>query len=151
MKERLSVYLDPHVMRSLIDYADRRGKSKSLVAEAAIGSFLSPDAAERQEATLARRLDRLVRQTERLERDVGIAVETLALFVRFWLTATPAMPEQAQAAARAKGTERYHAFIEALGRRLSKGPTLLREVSVDVAAAGESDASAKPVGGTRES
>jgi len=151
MKERLSVYLDPPVMRSLIDYADRRGKSKSLIAEAAIACFLSPDAAERQEATLVRRLDRLVRQTERLERDVGIAVETLALFVRFWLTATPALPEQAQAAARAKGTERYHAFIEALGRRLSKGPTLLREVSVDVAAAGESDTSVKPVGDTRES
>ena len=49
MKERLSVYLDPPVMRSLIDYADRRGKSKSLVAEAAIASFLSPDAAERLE------------------------------------------------------------------------------------------------------
>lgn len=79
MKERLSVYLDPHVMRSLIDYADRRGKSKSLVAEAAIASFLSPDAAERQEATLARRLDRLARQMERLERDVGITVETLTL------------------------------------------------------------------------
>jgi hypothetical protein len=151
MKERLSVYLDPQVMRSLIDYADRRGKSKSLIAEAAIASFLSPDAAERQEATLARRLDRLVRQTERLERDVGIAVETLALFVRFWLTATPALPEQAQAAARAKGSERYHAFIEALGRRIAKGPTLLREVSVDVTAAGESDASAKPVDDTRES
>jgi hypothetical protein len=151
MKERLSVYLDPQVMRSLIDYADRRGKSKSLIAEAAIASFLSPDAAERQEAALARRLDRLVRQTERLERDVGIAVETLALFVRFWLTATPALPEQAQAAARAKGSERYHAFIEALGRRLAKGPTLLREVSVDVTAAGESDASAKPVDNTRES
>jgi hypothetical protein len=151
MKERLSVYLDPHIMRSLIDYADHRGKSKSLIAEAAIASFLSPDAAERQEATLARRLDRLVRQTERLERDVGIAVETLALFVRFWLTATPALPEQAHAAARAKGTERYHAFIEALGRRLAKGPTLLREVSLDVAAASESDASAKPVDNTQES
>jgi hypothetical protein len=151
MKERLSVYLDPHVMRSLIDYADRRGKSKSLVAEAAIASFLSPDAAERQEATLARRLDRLVRQTERLERDVGITVETLALFVRFWLTATPALPEQTQAAARAKGSERYHAFIEALGRRLSKGPTLLREVSVDVAAGSDSDANAKPADGARES
>ena len=151
MKERLSVYLDATVMRSLIDYADRRGKSKSLVAEAAIASFLSPDAAERQEAALARRLDRLVRQTERLERDVGIAVETLALFVRFWLTATPALPEQAQAAARAKGSERYHAFIEALGRRLAKGPTLLREVSMDVAAGSESNASTKPVDNTRES
>ena len=151
MKERLPVYLDPHIMRSLIDYADRRGKSKSLIAEAAIASFLSPDAAERQEATLARRLDRLVRQMERLERDAGITVETLAIFVRFWLTATPALPEQAQAAARAKGAERYHAFIEALGRRLVKGPTLLREVSVDVAAASESGATAKPVDDTRES
>ncbi len=151
MKERLSVYLDPPVMRSLIDYANRRGKSKSLIAEAAIASFLSPDAAERQEAALARRLDRLVRQMERLERDVGIAVETLALFVRFWLTATPALPEQAQAAARAKGAERYHAFIEALGRQLVKGPTLQREVSVDVAAGSESNASAKPVDNTRES
>jgi predicted transcriptional regulator len=151
MKERLSVYLDPPVMRSLIDYANRRRKSKSLIAEAAIGSFLSPDAAERQEATLARRLDRLVRQSERLERDVGITVETLALFVRFWLTATPALPEQTQAAARAKGAERYHAFIEALGRRLANGPTLLREVSLDVPAASEPNPNTKPVNDTRES
>src|SRR5262249_26614219 len=144
MKERLSVYLDPHEMRSLIDYADRRGKSKSLVAEAAIASFLSPDAAERQEATLARRLDRLARQMERLERDVGVTVGTLALFLRFWLPAPPALPDQPQAPARAKGAERSHAFTAALGRRLSKGPTLQREVSV-------SDASTKPAGGTRES
>lgn len=140
MKERLSVYLDPPVMRTLIDYADRRGKSKSLIAEAAITSFLSPDAAERQEATFARRLDRLSRQMERLERDVGISVEALALFVRFWLTTTPALPEQAQAAARAKGAERYDAFVESLGRRLSKGPTLLREVSLDITAPDESRA-----------
>ena len=132
MKERLSVYLEPEVTRSLIDYAERRGKSKSLVAEAAIATFLSPDAAERQEAAFARRLDRLTRQVERLERDVAISVEALALFVRFWLTATPTLPEQAQAAARAKGAERYDAFIETLGRRLAKGPTLLHEVSLDV-------------------
>src|SRR5260370_2763247 len=92
MKERLSVYLDATVMRSLIDYADRRGKSKSLVAEAAIASFLSPDAAERQEAALARRLDRLVRQPERLERDAGIPGETLALCSSFRPTATPPVP-----------------------------------------------------------
>ena len=132
MKERLSVYLEPEVMRSLIDYAEHRGKSKSLIAEAAIGIFLSPDAAERQEAVFARRLDRLTRQIERLERDVAISVEALALFVRFWLTATPTLPEQAQAAARAKGAERYDAFVEALGRRLAKGPTLVREVSMDM-------------------
>lgn len=139
MKERLSVYLDRQVMRSLTDYADRKNKSKSLVAEAAIASFLSPDAAERDEATFVRRLDRLSRQLERLERDVGISVETLALYIRFWLIATPALPEQGQAAARAKGAERYEAFVDALGRRLAKGPTLLREVSLDIPAPSEAE------------
>ena len=132
MKSRLSVYLEPGLIRTLTEYAERRGKSKSLVAEAAIASFLSPDAAERQEAAMTRRLDQLVRRTERLERDLGIAVETIALFIRFWLTATPALPEQTRAAARAKGIERYEGFVEALGRRLSKGPNFLREVSLDI-------------------
>src|SRR5262249_50220324 len=91
MKERLSVYLDPHVMRSLIDYARRRGKSKSLVAEAAIASFLSPDAAERQEATFARRLDRLFRQMERLQRGVGVSVEAVAGFVGVWVAGNPTL------------------------------------------------------------
>jgi predicted transcriptional regulator len=132
MKQQFTAYLEPDLMRSLTEYAERRGKPKSLVAEAAIASFLSPDASERQEATLARRLDRITRQLERLERDVGISVETVALFIRFWLMATPSLPEQAQAAAHAKGTERYVGFMQALGRRLSKGPSFIREVSRDI-------------------
>ena len=132
MKEQFTVYLERDMMQALAKYAERRGKPKSLVAEAAIASFLSPDAAERQEATLARRLDRITRQMERLERDVGISVETLALFIRFWLMATPSLPEQSQAAARAKGAERYESFVQALGRRLAKGPGFIREVSLDI-------------------
>lgn len=134
-KVRLSVYLDSKLARELTGYAGDRRKSMSLVAEAAIASFLSPDAAEQQEAVLARRLDRIGRQIERLERDTGIGIETLALFIRFWLTATPALPEAHQTAAQAKGRERYERFVEALGRRLSKGPTLAHEVSHDLAPA----------------
>ncbi len=81
---------------------------------------------------MARRLDRITRQMERLERDIGISVETIALFIRFWLMATPSLPEQTQAAARAKGEERYERFMQALGRRLSKGPSFIREVSLDI-------------------
>jgi hypothetical protein len=119
-------------MNTLTEYAERRGKPKSLVAEAAIASFLSPDAAERQEAALARRLDRITRQMERLERDIGISAETIALFIRYWLMVTPAMSEQTHAAARAKGGERYEGFMQALGRRLAKGPSFIREVSFDI-------------------
>lgn len=106
-KQRLSVYLEPDVMKALAAHAARRGHSMSLVAEAGIASFLSPDAAERQEAATTKRLDQIDRRMTRIERDVGISVETLAIFVRFWLTTTPALPEPAAQAARAKAGERY--------------------------------------------
>jgi hypothetical protein len=56
----------------------------------------------------------------------------LALFVRFWLTVTPPLPDTAQPAAQAKGRERYEGFVEALGRRLAKGQSLAQEISQDV-------------------
>ena len=130
-KARLSVYLDPDMMTQLADLADRKRQSKSLIAEAAITSFLTPDDADRREAAVARRLDLLARQGERLERDLSIAAETLALFIRFWLTVTPPLPETAHAAAQAKGRERFESFLETLGRRLAKGQSILREVSLD--------------------
>lgn len=134
-KTQISVYLDPDVMTMLADYAARREQSQSMIAEAAIASFLSPDDAERREAVIAKRLDQLDRRMTRMERDIGISVETLAIFVRFWLATTPALPEPAAQAARAKAGERYEAFITALGRRLAKGPKLRQEVSEDVGTA----------------
>jgi predicted transcriptional regulator len=131
-KKRLSIYLDPDLSHRLADHAGRHVRSRSMIAEAAIASFLSPDADERQEAALAKRLDRIDRNIQRLERDIGIANEAFAIFIRFWLTSTAPLPETAQAAARAKGVERYDKFLEALGRRLAKGPKLRHEVGDDV-------------------
>lgn len=138
-KRRLSVYLDPDVMKALAGYAARRDQSRSLIAEAAIASFLSPDAAERQEAATTKRLDQLDRRMTRMERDLGISVEMLAVFVRFWLTTNPPLPEPAQAAARAQAGERYDAFVAALGRRLAKGPKLRQEISEDVSGVADAE------------
>ncbi|WP_347270238.1 CopG family transcriptional regulator [Rhizorhabdus histidinilytica] len=131
-KVKISVYLDPDVMTMLSDYSARREQSQSMIAEAAIASFLSPDDAERREAIVAKRLDQLDRRLSRLERDMGISVESLAVFIKFWLATTPALPEPAAQAARAKAGERYEAFIAALGRRLASGPKLRQEVTEDV-------------------
>lgn len=68
---------------------------------------ITPDASERQEAGTTKRLDQIDRRMARMDRDLGIAVETLAVFVRFWLTTNPPLPEPAQAAARSKAVERY--------------------------------------------
>src|SRR2546421_7773033 len=135
-KAQLSIYLDPETFASLEAFAKRHGKPKSLVAEAAIASFLSPDDSDRREAAIAKRLDRIVRVLERLERNDTITLETIALFIRFWLTSTPVLPEHSGPAARAKGGERYDRFVEALGRRLSSGSTMLKEVSIESHGAG---------------
>jgi hypothetical protein len=130
-KARLSVYLAPDIMAQLAELADRKRQPKSLIAEAAIMSFMTPDDDDRREAVVTRRLDLLTRQGERLERDLSVVAETLALFIRFWLTVTPQLPQSAQAAAQATGRERFESFLEALGRRLAKGQSVLREVSFD--------------------
>src|SRR5271165_1648368 len=133
MRDRMNVYFPPPLLKQIADLADRKGLSRSAIVEAAVASFLSPDGADRREAAFTRRLDRLTRQVQRLERNVGISTEALALFVRFWLTITPPLPSDAQAAAQIKGRERYEGFIEALGRRLQKGQSLLHEIPNDIA------------------
>jgi hypothetical protein len=131
-KDRLNLYFDPATSRALDELAARRKLSKSAIVEAAVSSFLSPDGADRREAALTRRLDRLTRQVERLERDQTITLEALGLFVRAWLTATPPLAESAQAAAQAKGRERYESFVETLGRRIQQGRSLAKEVLEDI-------------------
>jgi hypothetical protein len=125
------VFLPPDLVRRLDDRAARTRTAKSEIARAAVASFLSADGPDQLEAALGRRLDRMSRQLERLERDLGIALEAQALFLRAWLTATPPVPEAARAAYEAKGRERYAGFLDALGRRLAAGRSLAAEVLED--------------------
>jgi predicted transcriptional regulator len=129
MRTKHTFRLPPDLASQLADYASRRRVPQALVVETALSSYLSPDNSERMEAALGRRLDRLTRQIERLERHVTISNEALALFIRFWLTVTPPLPDTAQPAAQAKGRGRYEAFVEALGRRLAKGQEISSELN----------------------
>lgn len=132
MRDRLNLSLPVEMITRINELSERKKIPRSAILEAAVASFLSPDAADRREAAFTRRMDRLSRQTQRIERDLGITAETLALFVRFWLTITPPLPGDAQAAAQIKGKERYEGFVESLGRRLQKGRSFLKEIPEDV-------------------
>ena len=136
-KTRMNVYFDPDLLKKVEALALRRNISKSAVIEAAVASFLSADASERLEAVFARRMDKLGRQVEGLDEDLAILGETLSLFIRFWLTITPPLPDSAQAPARAKGAERFEGFLQTLGRRLATGDRFLKELSRDVEASQE--------------
>ena len=132
MRIKHTFRLPPELSAKLADYANRKHVPQAFVVEAALSSYLSPDAPTRSEAALARRLDRIVRVQERVERHITISNEALAVFVRFWLTSTPPLPDTALAAAQTKGRERYEGFIEALGRRLARDRKLADEVLNDV-------------------
>lgn len=125
--------LDADLVRLVTDRARQRRVTKTEVVEAALASLLSPDQEERIEAVLVRRLDRLARQLDRLEWHVELSNEAFALFIRFWLTNNPPLPDAATKAAQAIGLKRYRSFVESLARRMEAGPKLGDELSEEVA------------------
>lgn len=134
-----SIRLRTDLVRRLADHAAVRRTTQAAIIEAALDSFLSPDGADRFEAALARRLDRLTRDVGRLEWHVELSNETLALFVRNWLNATPALPDSATQAARAQGRERWERFVDMLNRRMELGPRFRNEIAEDVTRSTRSD------------
>lgn len=78
------------------------------------------------------RLCHAARQVQRLERNTGLTTEALSLFIRFWLSVTPPLPDEDQAAAQVKGRKRYEGFVETLGRRYASGKSLIDEIPEDV-------------------
>src|SRR5260370_40717681 len=103
MRRKHTFRLPHDLAKRLADYATRKRVPQAVVVEAALASHFSPDGADRLEAALARRLDHMARQIERLERHVKISNEAIALFVRFWLTSTPPLPDTVQAASHPQG------------------------------------------------
>ena len=145
-RTRMNVYFDPELLEQVEMLALRRQVSKSAIVEAAVASFLSGDAADRLEAAMARRLDRLGRQIDTLDVDLAVLGETVALFIHFWLTITPPLSDTAQASARVKGVERFEGFMQSLGKRLSTGDRFLKELSRDMPALSMQDSPAGETG-----
>lgn len=120
--------LDIELARLLEERAHARGVSRTEVVEAALMSLLISDQDERAEAVLAKRLDRMSRQLDRLEWHLDLSNEAFALFVRFWLASNPPVPDTAMKAAQATGKKRWQGFVESLSRRMQAGPKLRDEV-----------------------
>lgn len=134
MKPRLNVHVADELFDKVEIAANRPGVTKAAVVEAALMGFFSKEFDDQRDGALIRRLDRMTRQYERLERNLSIATETLALFVRFFLTVTPPLPNADQDAARALGKERFDYFIGQLARRLAGGKNMIRDVLEEISA-----------------
>src|SRR5258708_3379405 len=116
-RKRLHIFLEPDHAKRLAACSALTGLSKSSIIAAALASALSPDSADQREAAVSRRLDRLTRQFSKLEQDQNIAIETLALFIRYYLSVTPVVPHAQQLAPWAQGTGRFEQFGQPLCRQ----------------------------------
>lgn len=88
-RTRLNLYFDPALMPQIESLALRRKVSKSAIVEAAVMSYLSGDSADRLEAAMSRRLDKLGRQIDTLDLDLAVLGEMVAQFIHFWMIITP--------------------------------------------------------------
>ncbi len=128
MKPRVNIYLDDHVAAQLTLLAKRPGLNKSRIVNDALGKLFNPERDERFEKGVLRRLDQVSKLMTSMKRNESITSETLALFVRYFLTITPPLPQSEQAAAHALGLERFEVFIAKVGRRLAQDQNLITEV-----------------------
>lgn len=103
-------------------------KNKSQLTERALQQLLDPERDSLRDGGLQRRMDRMTRKIDLLDHHHQVALESIGLFIRYFLTVTPPLPKSDQEAARAKGHQRFEAFIAQLGKRIAGSQTLVGEV-----------------------
>src|SRR5262245_22362946 len=127
-KKRYCLYLSRPLAHQLERVASLRHGSKSALLEEALRKSLEPEQVPGVEEGLVRRLNELHKALAAIARDVTVATETLALFVRYMLTVTPPIPDGDQESARLTGRKRYDVFLAEVGKRVAENALLAAEV-----------------------
>jgi hypothetical protein len=132
-KKRFTIWLSPALASKFQQVAARAKGGKSAMVEDSLKVALEPESLPGVETAWGRRLEDLSRSNSRLERDVAIISETLGMYLRYYLTATPPMPQSEQEGARAMGRERFDVFVVEVGRRMTSDRRLTVEVLETIA------------------
>ncbi|ACT58371.1 hypothetical protein [Hirschia baltica] len=119
-KPRLNLRLSHSMHNKLKEMSTRPGVAINEIVEDALNGYFDPLGANTHATTLAKRIERLESLSGRLERDLAISSETMALFVQYWLTATPPLPEIDRDAAHALGRKRFDRFMGQVAERVSR-------------------------------
>ena len=132
-KIRHQFLLDPELSEKLDSLAAQPSATKSEIVAKAVEAWIERRGETELDQRYGKRLDRLSRESELIRRDVGIILESLALFIRFTITLnahTPAPDKATQAVAQ----ERFQKFVEQVGRQIASGK---RSLGRDGAEGGE--------------
>jgi hypothetical protein len=104
---------------------ERPGLGKSMLVETALERFLSP--APSVEDIVHERFDDMDRRFDRLEHDVRMMAETIALHARYHLSVMPPLSPERQQDAATLGDERFKVLAEQVDRRVRSDRPLMQE------------------------
>jgi hypothetical protein len=133
MRHRHALYLSEAMSQKLQASAETHRVSKSAILERALQQYLEAPNSSQQNDMQNLQHEATLRSLRRLERDLAIATELTATFVRYYLTITPPLPASEYAAARALGQLRFGQVIEDIGRRLQTDRSLMARVMATMA------------------
>ncbi len=123
-KPRVNVHVTEDVWRRLDKFAARPDISKAAIVDAALAAFLSPEADDKRDAAIIRRLDKIDRRLENLEEQNLIISEAIGLSAWSGYFHAPRVPEAEREAAQALADHRFQNFLRLLGRQLANGVNL---------------------------
>jgi hypothetical protein len=123
---KVTVRLTEELYNRLSAATERPGLGKSMAVEAALERFLSP--APSVEDVVQERFDDMNVRFDRLERDVRMMTETIALHARYHLSVMPVLPQSRQQEAARLGDERFKVLAEQADRRVRLGRPLMQEM-----------------------
>ncbi|WP_235988104.1 CopG family transcriptional regulator [Roseibium aggregatum] len=120
MKPRHNIYIDEETSAELEALAAKPGATKSAIVSDALRHFIRLRGAHEIDEALKIRLNRVTRDLGLVRRDLDVLTESLAFFVKLYLTFnahTPVPDQAAQAIAR----DRFQNFIDQVGRQIAGG------------------------------
>jgi predicted transcriptional regulator len=129
MRQRHALYLSQAMTQRLQVMAETHRVAKSEILERALNRYLANESSGPPADLLVLQQESNTRSLRRLERDLAIATELIATFVRYFLTITPPLPGSEHAAARALGQLRFDQVIEEIAKRLRTDRSLIARVA----------------------
>lgn len=117
-KPRVNLRLSPRVHAQLISAAQSPNVTIAAIVEAALETYFDPARADGRDKALLNRFDQFDLRQAGIEKELALAVEMIAQFVLYWLTATPPLSEADRKIAHALGQRRFDRFAEQVAKKL---------------------------------
>lgn len=139
---KMTVRLTEELYSRLCTATDRPGVGKSMLVEAALEHFLK--SAPSTEDVIRERFDDMGARFDRLERDVRMMAETVALHARYHLAVMPQLPQSRQQDAVRLGNERFKVLAEQVDRRVRLDQPLMQETIDRLSSTDQAEPQATP-------